>query len=132
MLSAGLPSQSGTSAYSVVAKFSGMQPEELPTQIAALVSGGSRVDSRKGTVPKERDSLPSSKEKGEATDCVQDSKCCVGQLGGTKPLRFISQVEDDDHMAAEAATLHPGSRCEVNPGGKRGVIRQEHCAHVVT
>ena len=48
------------------------------------------------------------------------------------PLGSVSQIEDDDHMAAEAATLHPGSRCEVNPGGKRGVIRQEHCAHVVT
>ena len=26
-------------------------------------------------------------------------------------------------MAEEAAALHPGDRCEVNPGGKRGVIR---------
>lgn len=34
-----------------------------------------------------------------------------------------TKIEDDNHMAAEAATLHPGSRCEVNPGGKRGLIR---------
>lgn len=35
-------------------------------------------------------------------------------------------------MATEAATLHPDSRCEVNPGGKRGLIRQEkHCVQIV-
>lgn len=90
------------------------------------------MDSRKGTVPKKRHSLSSSQEKGEATDCLHDSICCVGHFGCTMPLGSVSQIEDDDHMAAEAATLHPGSRCEVNPGGKRGVIRQEHCAHVVT
>lgn len=90
------------------------------------------MDSRKGTVPKKRHSLSSSQEKGEATDCLHDSICCVGRFGCIMPLGSVSQIEDDDHMAAEAATLHPGSRCEVNPGGKRGVIRQEHCTHVVT
>ena len=35
----------------------------------------------------------------------------------------LSQVEDDDFMALEAAALQPGNRCEVNPGGKRGLIK---------
>lgn len=34
-------------------------------------------------------------------------------------------------MAAEAATLHCGNRCEVNPGGKRGFVRQEHCLQIL-
>ena len=32
-------------------------------------------------------------------------------------------VEDEDFMSAEAAGLSVGERCEVDPGGKRGVIR---------
>ena len=32
-------------------------------------------------------------------------------------------VEDEDYMSAEAASLSVGQRCEVDPGGKRGVIR---------
>ena len=32
-------------------------------------------------------------------------------------------VDDEDYMSAEAASLSVGERCEVDPGGKRGVIR---------
>lgn len=35
-------------------------------------------------------------------------------------------VEDEDYQAAEASRLTVGSRCEVNPGGKRGCIRHDH------
>ena len=85
------------------------------------------MDSRKGAVPKKRNPLSSSKEglQGDATDCLHNNRCCSGSHSCVKPLDLVSQIEDDDHMAAEAATLHPGSRCEVNPGGKRGLIRQE-------
>ncbi|KAL0051500.1 hypothetical protein WJX82_008707 [Trebouxia sp. C0006] len=34
-----------------------------------------------------------------------------------------AKIEDNDYMLSEAASLQPGSRCEVNPGGKRGLIR---------
>mmetsp|Transcript_2181 Transcript_2181/g.4883 ORF Transcript_2181/g.4883 Transcript_2181/m.4883 type:complete len:276 (-) Transcript_2181:181-1008(-) len=36
------------------------------------------------------------------------------------------KVEDEEHMAEEAAALGPapvGTRCEVNPGGKRGTVQ---------
>ena len=33
------------------------------------------------------------------------------------------RVEDDEHMAAEASSIAEGDRCEVHPGGKRGVVR---------
>lgn len=33
------------------------------------------------------------------------------------------EVEDEEHQSAEASALPVGSRCEVNPGGKRGCIR---------
>lgn len=32
-------------------------------------------------------------------------------------------VEDEEFQAAEASKMSVGSRCEVNPGGKRGCIR---------
>lgn len=32
-------------------------------------------------------------------------------------------VEDEEYQAEEASKLSVGSRCEVNPGGKRGCIR---------
>ncbi|CAL8462895.1 g2429 [Coccomyxa elongata] len=32
-------------------------------------------------------------------------------------------VEDEEYQAAEASKLSVGSRCEINPGGKRGCIR---------
>lgn len=34
------------------------------------------------------------------------------------------QIEDDDYMAAEAAELTTSSRCQIDPGNKRGCIRQ--------
>ena len=33
------------------------------------------------------------------------------------------KVEDEEHMAAEASGIPLGGRCEVDPGGKRGVVR---------
>lgn len=32
-------------------------------------------------------------------------------------------IEDEEYMSAEASSLSVGERCEVDPGGKRGVIR---------
>ena len=35
----------------------------------------------------------------------------------------MNQVGDDNFMKAEAADLTVGSRCQVDPGNKRGAIR---------
>ena len=35
----------------------------------------------------------------------------------------VQRVEDDEHMAEEASGIAEGGRCEVHPGGKRGVVR---------
>jgi hypothetical protein len=32
-------------------------------------------------------------------------------------------IDDEEYQAAEAIALPVGSRCEVDPGAKRGVIR---------
>ena len=38
-------------------------------------------------------------------------------------LHVNTQIEDDDYMSSQAAALQVGNRCEVNPGGKRGLVR---------
>jgi hypothetical protein len=37
--------------------------------------------------------------------------------------RQKENIEDEEYMSAEASSLSVGARCEVDPGGKRGVIR---------
>ena len=32
-------------------------------------------------------------------------------------------IEDEEYMSVEASSLSVGERCEVDPGGKRGIIR---------
>ena len=39
------------------------------------------------------------------------------------PPKQKENIDDEDHMSAEAGALSVGERCEVDPGGKRGVIR---------
>ena len=39
------------------------------------------------------------------------------------PPKQKENIDDEDYMSAEASALSVGERCEVDPGGKRGVIR---------
>ena len=39
------------------------------------------------------------------------------------PAKQKENIDDEDYMSTEASTLSVGERCEVDPGGKRGVIR---------
>jgi len=39
------------------------------------------------------------------------------------PPKQKENIEDEDYMSSEASRLRVGERCEVDPGGKRGVIR---------
>ena len=41
------------------------------------------------------------------------------------PPKQKENIDDDDYMSAEAGALTVGERSEVDPGGKRGVIRFE-------
>ena len=45
------------------------------------------------------------------------------------PPKQKENIEDEDHMSAEASALSVGERCEVDPGGKRGVIRSVVAHH---
>ena len=44
------------------------------------------------------------------------------------PAKQKENIEDDEYMSTEAGALGVGERCEVDPGGKRGVIRSI-CIH---
>ena len=39
------------------------------------------------------------------------------------PPQKPERVTDDNHLAEEAAKISVDSRCEVQPGGKRGTVR---------
>ena len=48
-----------------------------------------------------------------------------------QPAAQKDKVEDEEFQAAEAAGVPVGSRCEVDPGAKRGTVRWFHSSFLL-
>lgn len=54
-----------------------------------------------------------------------EKELCMRRGMPYAPPKQKENIEDEEYMSAEAGALSVGERCEVDPGGKRGVIRSE-------
>ena len=59
----------------------------------------------------------------EDPEWTAEKELCMRRGIPYVPPKQKENIDDEDYMSAEAGALSVGERCEVDPGGKRGVIR---------